>query len=144
MRLAVNKHELFARAMLGDVHTWDQTKLLFIRHQWIEDKRKTNKGGDGGAVSSRVRDQSVQRPELHDVEDKNSGRLEELGKEFWRSDGGHVENPGGGGHGSRRGELPKGDVAGLFGAGGASTGTSADATTGRTASYGAPTGRGET
>ncbi len=40
-RLTVNKQELFARALLGDVHTWDRTKLFFIRHQWIEDKRKT-------------------------------------------------------------------------------------------------------
>ena len=31
-RLAMNKQDLFARAMVGDVHTWDQTKLFFIRH----------------------------------------------------------------------------------------------------------------
>jgi hypothetical protein len=41
VRLAVNKRDLFARAMLGNVHTWDQTKLFFIKHQWMEDKRKT-------------------------------------------------------------------------------------------------------
>jgi hypothetical protein len=32
VRLAVNKQDLFARAMMGDVHTWDQTKRFFIRH----------------------------------------------------------------------------------------------------------------
>ena len=40
-RLAVNKQVLFAVALLGGVLTWDQKKLFFIRHQWIEDKRKT-------------------------------------------------------------------------------------------------------
>jgi hypothetical protein len=40
-RMAMNKQNLFAMALMGDVHTWDQTKLFFIRHQWIEDRRKT-------------------------------------------------------------------------------------------------------
>jgi len=45
----------------------------------------------------------------------------------------NVENTGGGGYGSRRGELPKGNVSCLVGAGGTSTRTRAIATTGRTA-----------
>ena len=32
-RLAVNKLDLFAMALLGVVHTWDQIQLFFIRHQ---------------------------------------------------------------------------------------------------------------
>ncbi len=32
VRLAVNKHDLFAKVMLGDVHTWEQTKLFFMKH----------------------------------------------------------------------------------------------------------------
>jgi hypothetical protein len=32
VRMIVNKQELFARALMGDVHTWDQwTKLAFIK-----------------------------------------------------------------------------------------------------------------
>jgi hypothetical protein len=41
VRLAVNKEKIFARALLGNVHTWDQTKLFFIEDQRLEDKRKT-------------------------------------------------------------------------------------------------------
>ena len=103
-----------------------------------------DKGGDGGAVISGVRDQSVQRPKLHDVEDMNGGIQEKLGKKFWRSDGGPAMNHGGVGNGSRRGKLPTGDVSSLFEARGASTGTSACATRGRAASYGAPTRHGGT
>ena len=98
-----------------------------------------DEGRDRGAISPGVRDQDVQRLELHDVEYKIRRRLEGLGKEFRRSDGGPAENLGGGGHGSRRGKLPKGDVSGIFGARGVLAGTRAYATTCRAATCGDPT-----
>jgi hypothetical protein len=42
VQLVVNKQELFARALLGrGVSSWDQTKLAFIKLQWLMDRRKT-------------------------------------------------------------------------------------------------------
>ncbi len=38
VRLVVNKHNLFARALLGDVQTWDQTRLAFLQLQWVMDR----------------------------------------------------------------------------------------------------------
>ncbi len=38
VKVVVNKQELLVRALLGrDVSTWDQTKLAFIRLQWLMD-----------------------------------------------------------------------------------------------------------
>ncbi len=38
----VNKQELIVRAMMGKgVSSWDQTKLAFIKIQWLMDRRKT-------------------------------------------------------------------------------------------------------
>jgi len=116
---------------------------VFLHTASVDRGQAKDEGRDGGAVSSGVQDQSAQRSELHDVEDKNKRRLEELGKEFRRSDGGPAENNGGGGHGSRRGNLPKGDVPGITGVRGIPVGTRADATTGRGTIGGDPT-RGET
>jgi hypothetical protein len=42
VQLVVNKQELFVRALLGrGVSSWDQTKLAFIKLQWLMDGRKT-------------------------------------------------------------------------------------------------------
>jgi len=42
VQLVVNKHELFVRALLGKgISSWDQTKLAFIRLQWLMDRGKT-------------------------------------------------------------------------------------------------------
>ena len=42
VQLMVNKQELFVRALLGKgINLWDQTKLAFIRQQWLMDRRKT-------------------------------------------------------------------------------------------------------
>ena len=42
VQLVVNKQELFVKALLGKgISSWDQTKLAFIRLQWLMDRRKT-------------------------------------------------------------------------------------------------------
>jgi hypothetical protein len=42
VKLVINKEELFVKALLGrGVSTWDQTKLAYIRLQWLRDRRKT-------------------------------------------------------------------------------------------------------
>ncbi len=42
VKLVVNKQELFVIALLGrGVSSWDQTKLAFIKLQWLMDRRKT-------------------------------------------------------------------------------------------------------
>jgi hypothetical protein len=97
-RLAMNKQDLFAKALMGDVHTWDQTKLFLIQHQWIEDRRKTK---------AETEERSVQECVIKVFKGMNCMTSKTGTKEEWRnfseSDGGPAENPGGGGHGSRRG-----------------------------------------
>jgi hypothetical protein len=115
VRLVVNKQEVFAMALLGDVQTWDQTRLAFDQLQWVMGK-KENEGGDGGSIGKELCDEGLKGTATHVNENWKEGRLDEMGQGIRRGDEGPPLDIEGNGYMSTCGQLSEGDLPSVVGA----------------------------